>query len=64
MTSHYDIAIIDNEPQVVLNVAGAVDLIARSPIGVDAALVKLRGSMRPETYAAVELEVRRRLAVA
>ena len=61
MTAHYDIAIVDSQPQVVMNTAGVVDLIARSPIGIAAALMNLRGSMRPETYALVEAEMRRRL---
>lgn len=57
----YDIAVIGGEPVEVINAAGVVDLIARSPLGVDAALVKLRGSMRPEVFAVIDAEVRRRL---
>lgn len=53
-TPDWDVAVVDGEPQVVINHHALAELAKASPVGVDEALRRLKSVLPVEHYAKVE----------
>lgn len=48
--AQWDVAIIDGEPQTVINLAAVAELVKVSPLGQDIALWRMRKALSAEHY--------------
>lgn len=48
--AQWDVAVIDGEPQTVVNLAAVAELVKVSPLGLDIALWRMRGVLSSEHY--------------
>jgi hypothetical protein len=53
-----NVAIVDGEPEVVINAAAIAQLVRESPLGADAALERLRSMLPADAFVAVENHLR------
>lgn len=54
---NWNVAIVDGQPEVVINAAAVAALVKISPLGREQALANLRKLMAPDVYALVEKEL-------
>lgn len=48
--AQWDVAVIDGKPQTVINLAMVAELVKTSPLGVSAALGRMRGMLPAEHF--------------
>lgn len=58
MNPDWQVAIIDGEPEVMLNAAAIARLACNSPLGIHAAMANLKRAMSPQDFAKIEAELR------
>jgi len=58
-TENWNVAIIDGQPQEIVNTAGMAELVRMSPLGVNEAMRRLKATLSAEQFAALRAEVKR-----
>ena len=53
----WNVAIVDGEPTVVVNLAALAQMVAASPLGVERAMERMRSALSPDCFAALQMEV-------
>lgn len=51
---NWDVAIVDGQPETVINVAAVAEMVKHSPLGEETALAVMRAMLSTEHFAALE----------
>jgi hypothetical protein len=56
---NWNVAIVDGQPEQVVNTAGLAALVRMSPLGVNEAMRRLQGTIPAEAFADLQAEMKR-----
>lgn len=56
---NWNVAIIDGQPQEIVNTAGLAELVRMSPLGVNEAMRRMKTTLAAEQFAALQAEIKR-----